>query len=167
MVFCVVGGFPVVGWCSFSIVAEYDEGGVLMRFMVYLYIGLFLYVLFSYATSLSFKFLWNVRDGVDAINLAEFMPGDWVMACESHGYDQRFVVEEFGREYPLVGSADEDAWGMVFISGDGSYVSASGTCFDSGVILRATVKRCMKREEAVFKRNKRSARTGCAVFTTG
>lgn len=101
----------------------------------------------DYYNSLAFKLWWLNARGATVFNLGELEPGDWIIACDSHGYDQAPKVN--GRFYPVVGWPSEESWGLLFIFKDGSYKAETGSVGSSG-IMPSLAKKCVTRNEAVF-----------------
>jgi hypothetical protein len=97
----------------------------------------------------------------ERINLSLLMPGKWEQVCGAHGYSGPFYVEKYNRTYSPAGAADDGAWGLLFISSDGSFVPASGNCRLNGA--RLFVRGCVSRETAVMLGTTES--NGCRTFS--
>ena len=93
-------------------------------------------------------------------DLAELMPGDWEMVCESDGYDGPLYLERYGKTYEPVGRPQDASWGLIFISADGSFTAASGSCREPGL---EPLGGCLERKEALLVRSERG-RADCPVF---
>jgi hypothetical protein len=96
------------------------------------------------------------------LNLAELMPGDWEMVCESHGYDMPLYLDRYGKTYDPVGPAQDSTWGLIFISADGSFKSASGSCRAPGLL---PLGGCLERKDAVLVRSEHG-RADCPAFVS-
>lgn len=94
------------------------------------------------------------------LNLAELMPGDWEMVCESHGYDGPLYLARYGKTYAPVGPPQDAAWGLIFISADGSFKAASGSCRVPGLL---PLPGCQEKPEAILVRTERG-RADCPEF---
>ena len=68
-----------------------------------------------------------------SLDIAALMPGDWELVCDAHGYGGEVYVN--GKRYPPVGDMQDGAWGLLFISHDGSYTTAAGNCRTTNVNL--------------------------------
>lgn len=110
-----------------------------------------------------FLFRISAAAGVRELDLAELMPGDWELVCESHGYDGPLRLDRYGRTYPPAAPPQDGVWGLVFIAADGSYESAVGSCRYPGVGIHLGPGRvCVERSGATLRRQ---AGTGeCASF---
>ncbi len=112
------------------------------------------------------RFLYRLSlakaQNAQTLNLAEMMPGDWEMVCESHGYDGPLYLERYGRTYAPVGPAQDSTWGMIFISADGSFTAASGSCRVPGLQPRPG---CLEKAEAILIRAQRG-RADCPEFVS-
>jgi hypothetical protein len=62
------------------------------------------------------------------IELAELMPTDWEMVCESHGYDGPLYIKKYDKTYSPAAPSQDGVWGLIFIRADGSYTQAVGSC---------------------------------------
>ncbi|MES2185537.1 MAG: hypothetical protein V4505_13370 [Pseudomonadota bacterium] len=82
------------------------------------------------------------------MDLGDLMPGEWEMACDAHGYSGDFIVEKYGRTYPSASDLEDSAWGLVFISHDGTYTSVGGHCKPTG--MRIYLPGCVPRQQAVL-----------------
>lgn len=98
----------------------------------------------------------------ERIDLAKLMPGDWELVCESHGYDGPMYLKKYNRTYEPVAAPDDATWGLIFISADGSYVPASGSCRLNHA--KFYVNGCSPRESAKLIRKESSS--GCTTFST-
>ena len=92
----------------------------------------------------------EVASGAQTLNLASLMPGDWELVCGANGYGGDFHLNKYKRTYSAVGDLQDGAWGMVFISADGSYTAARGNCRSAKVLL--SLSGCHHRHEAVMLR---------------
>ncbi len=101
-------------------------------------------------------------NNAQTLNLAELMPGDWEMVCESSGYDGPRYLERYGRTYEPVGHPQDSSWGLIFISADGSFTAASGSCRAPGL---EPLGGCLERKEALLVRSERG-RADCPVFVS-
>lgn len=101
-------------------------------------------------------------NNAQTLNLAELMPGDWEMVCESSGYDGPLHLERYGRTYEPVGHPQDSSWGLIFISADGSFTAASGSCRAPGL---EPLGGCLERREALLVRSERG-RADCPVFVS-
>lgn len=103
----------------------------------------------------------QISSGANALNLAELMPGDWELVCESHGYEGPMYLERYDKTFEPVSRFQDAAWGLIFISADGSYRTAAGSCSPGGV--RFSTNGCIERAEATFVRE--PEKDGCTNFT--
>lgn len=94
------------------------------------------------------------------VALAELMPGDWELVCDGHGYNGSFYLQQYKRTYPAVGDMQDGAWGLVFISSDGSYTKSAGNCLSSGAYV--SIEGCHTRAQAVLSLQKTAGR--CPSF---
>jgi hypothetical protein len=78
------------------------------------------------------------------------MPGDWELVCESHGYDGPLYLKRYNKIFEPVAPPQDGVWGLIFISNDGSYKSAVGSCRVPGV--RLYTNGCTERGQAVLLR---------------
>lgn len=99
-------------------------------------------------------------NNAQTLDLGELMPGNWEMVCESGGYDGALYLERYGRTYEPVGPPQDSAWGLIFISTDGSFKAASGSCRVPGL---QPLPGCLERPEALLVRSERG-RTDCPEF---
>lgn len=82
------------------------------------------------------------------LKLHELMPGDWELVCSSSCYQGKFYLEKYKRSFPSVGECHDGAWGLTFISKDGSARAAGGSCKEPGVSMRTGPVQCLPRESA-------------------
>ena len=112
------------------------------------------------------RFLYRLSlakaNNAQTLNLAKLMPGDWEMVCESSGYDGPRYLERYGRTYEPVGHPQDSSWGLIFISADGSFTAASGSCRAPGL---EPLGGCLERKEALLVRSERG-RADCPVFVS-
>lgn len=112
------------------------------------------------------RFLYRLSlakaNNAQTLNLAELMPGDWEMVCESSGYDGPLYLERYGRTYEPVGRPQDSSWGLIFISADGSFTAASGSCRAPGL---EPLGGCLERKDALLVRSERG-RADCPVFVS-
>jgi hypothetical protein len=99
-------------------------------------------------------------NNAQTLNLAELMPGDWEMVCESSGYDGPLYLKRYGKTYEPVGRPQDSAWGLIFISADGSFTSASGSCRVPGL---QPLPGCREKPEALLVRSEHG-RVDCPEF---
>lgn len=106
----------------------------------------------------------SISAGSSELRLAELMPGDWELVCESHGYDGPLYLKRYNKTYTPAAPSQEGVWGFVFIAKDGSYRTAVGSCASVGVYLNFDPRFCIKRHEAnlFLSPNRREA---CATFS--
>jgi hypothetical protein len=90
-----------------------------------------------------------IKNDTQELSLPELMPGNWELVCDSHGYDGPLYLKQYGRTYPPVAPPQDGVWGLLFISSDGSFVSAVGSCRYPGVQLDANG--CTKRSRASLR----------------
>jgi hypothetical protein len=62
------------------------------------------------------------------IELAELMPTDWEMVCESHGYDGPLYIQKYNKIFSPAAPSQSGVWGLIFIRADGSFTQAVGSC---------------------------------------
>lgn len=99
--------------------------------------------------------------GKKELRLPDLMPGDWEMVCESHGYDGPLYLKQYNKTYSPVAPPQDAVWGLIFISKDGSYKSAAGSCRSTRFLLRTNG--CVKREKAIVIKEKDYS-SECSVF---
>ena len=103
----------------------------------------------------------KVSAGVQKIILSELMPGDWELVCSSHSYDGPLYLKQYNKTFPTVAS-DDGGWGLIFISKDGSFSSAVGSCGrQAGTYISLEPHFCVKRSDAVLSRSEISS---CTTF---
>jgi hypothetical protein len=92
----------------------------------------------------------QISSGAKELDLAKLMPGDWELVCDSHAYDGPLHLKRYNKTFEPASRAQDDAWGLIFISPDGSYQSASGSCR----VLDAELSTdgCIERAKAKFVR---------------
>jgi hypothetical protein len=107
------------------------------------------------------QFLYRLGRASDRaeLDLGNLMPGDWELACDAHGYGGDFYVRKYARNYPAAGQMQDGAWGIVFISPDGSFQSAASTCA-KGTYL--DLRGCVARAQSGLVKDKETQ--GCAYF---
>jgi hypothetical protein len=103
----------------------------------------------------------QIEAGTDTIDLAALMPGDWELMCDGHAYNDGAYVAKYNRKYPAVSHSDKGAWGLLFISPDGSYNYASGTCPITNALLDGSG--CWPRDQAVLYRRRDRSQT-CPLY---
>jgi hypothetical protein len=140
--------------------SEGRNRGILRR-KIHLLFGVIFILLFTwmgmgFPSSLAeYRFLLRLKEfsinKAIEISASELMPGDWVMMCESHGYDEDLYIKEYDKKYPNVGAMQDGAWGLIFINPNGSYTSVSASC-GMGVYVKFSGNRCLARDKAVFHR---------------
>lgn len=92
----------------------------------------------------------QVTSGTQELRLSDLMPGDWELVCESHGYDGPLYLKRYNKIFEPVAPPQDGVWGLIFISNDGSYKSAVGSCRVPGV--RLYTNGCTERGQAVLLR---------------
>lgn len=90
----------------------------------------------------------EVTSGAQELRLPDFMPGDWELVCESHGYDGPFYLQRYNRTFEPAAPPQDSVWGLIFISNNGSYKSVVGSCREPGVLLY--MNGCIERDQAVL-----------------
>lgn len=105
----------------------------------------------------------QIAAGAKELDLAELMPGNWELVCESHGYDGPKYLERYNKVFEPASRRQDEAWGLIFISADGSYRSAAGSCSVRG--LRFGSRGCLERTKAIFVRELENG--GCKSFMGG
>jgi hypothetical protein len=103
----------------------------------------------------------QVTSGAQELRLPDLMPGDWELVCESHGYDGPLYLKRYNKTFEPVAPPQDGVWGLIFISNDGSYKSAVGSCRAPGV--RLYTNGCTERNQAVLLRGTNHG--GCPEFT--
>ena len=88
----------------------------------------------------------SLKSGSKTIDLSTEWPGDWELVCESHGYDGDLYLEKYKKTYPSIAPPQDGMWGLIFISADGSYSGAIGSCRTPGAQLRTNG--CTPRSQA-------------------
>ena len=121
---------------------------------------------FGAPTSIDEAYFLNKVSSLDAsganeLKLSELMPGNWEMVCDSHGYDGPFYLEQYKKTFYPVAPPQDGVWGLIFISKDGSYSSAIGSCRVPRALLVANG--CIERSQAVLTRS--TNHHGCQEFT--
>jgi hypothetical protein len=116
-------------------------------------VGVAVWRFFGYPTSFDeaiflYKLSSSVSAGSSELRLAEMMPGDWELVCESHSYDGPLHLKRYNRTYPPAAPSQDGVWGFIFIAKDGSYRSAVGSCGSVGVHLDFDPRVCIERHEA-------------------
>lgn len=101
-----------------------------------------------------------VAQPTTSLNLSSLMPGDWELVCGAHCYDGPLVVSKYNRTFPAVSACQDGAWGLVFISSDGSCTSAAGDCRSSSIHIG--LDRCLPRSGATVRRD--SEQRSCPSF---
>ena len=120
---------------------------------------------YSYAEALFLSSLISASSkNVEKIDLAELMPQDWEMACESHGYDEPLHLTKYQKTFPTAGAMQDGSWGLIFIRTDGSFNLVSSSC-RTGVYLRFSGNRCLTREKAILIKDRERENRACNVFT--
>ena len=124
---------------------------------------------FGYPTSLDeaiflHKLSSSVSAGASSLRLAEMMPGDWELVCESHSYDGPLHLKHYNKTYPPAAPSQDGVWGFIFIAKDGSYRSAVGSCGSVGAHLNFDPRFCIKRHEAYLFLSP-DRREPCATFS--
>ena len=114
--------------------------------------GLFLHKLSSSVSSKSKE-----------LKLAELMPGDWELVCESHSYDGPLYLKRYNKTFPPAAPSQDGVWGFIFIAKDGSYSSAVGSCGRIGVHLTFEPHLCIERSKAILSLT--GNRESCATFS--
>lgn len=94
------------------------------------------------------------KDASPNISLRTLMPGDWQLVCDAHCYQGEIRLSDFDKTFPPISDCTENAWGLLFISPDGSYTSARGGC-GSNMPVYIRIGGCVSRERAVLKRTTR------------
>lgn len=92
----------------------------------------------------------EVEAGAQELKLAALMPGDWELVCGANGYGGDFHLKKYNRTYSAVGDLQDGAWGMIFISADGSFTAAKGSCRSAKT--RLSLEGCHHRHDAVMRR---------------
>lgn len=101
--------------------------------------------------------------GSQELKLAQLMPGDWELVCESHGYDGPLYLRRYERTYPPAAPSQDGVWGLIFIAKDGSYRSAVGSCGRVGANLTFEPHVCIDRPRAILVLA--GNRTSCPTFS--
>lgn len=122
---------------------------------------------FAFHASASQKLFYNkldslIQSNAAEINLSDIMEGDWEMACRSDGYDQNIHIAKYNRTYKPVGAMDENAWGVIFISADGTYKSVTGWCSKGGVSLN--LRGCMDRAKSILYKREPQQGDNCPSY---
>ncbi len=94
----------------------------------------------------------NTRAGSGDLKLSELMPGDWELACDSHGYDGPMYLKRYNKTFPPVAPPQDGVWGLIFISKDGSFSSAVGSCGRIGAYVTLEPLGCVERSRATIIR---------------
>ncbi len=145
------------GMVSIPLVVILAMGLILKGFRIYnlsraIYISLILMTVWFFSgapTSIS-EAIFYVRlnylasSNAEEINLGKIMYGNWEMVCQSDGYDGPVHIEKYDRWYQPTGYPQDGYWGLIFISPDGSYTSATGN--DVSLALDG----CVERSKAVL-----------------
>jgi hypothetical protein len=138
------------------------------KFSFVAFVGLIFFILFDdwIPTSLDeYKFIKEVSTrlvtGTDELRLPDLMLGDWELVCESLGYDGPLYLKQYNKTYSPVAPPQDGVWGLIFISKDGSYKSASGSCRSTKALLRTNG--CAKREKAILIKDKDYS-SECPIF---
>ena len=105
---------------------------------------------------------FEVKSGAKQLKLVELMPGDWELVCGAHGYGGDFHLRKYNRTYSAVGATQDGAWGMIFISADGSFTAANGGCSSAQALL--SLEGCHNRHDAVMVREDNEAK--CPSFSS-
>ena len=95
-----------------------------------------------------------------SLDLAALMPGEWELVCSAHCYDGGVFLKQYDRQFPAVSACQDGAWGLLFISSNGSYASAAGDCRSSSIDVQ--LDRCLPRSAAVLQRH--PGNTMCPSF---
>ena len=103
----------------------------------------------------------TVRAGAPELRLDAHFPGEWETVCGSHCYSGSIHLSQNDRTYEPVSGCSDGAWGLIFISKDGTYGSASGKCHRTG--FRLLVEGCLKRQDSIIPRDHVS-RWPCAQY---
>lgn len=94
----------------------------------------------------------KAKAGSGESKLSELMPGDWELVCDSHGYDGPLYLERYNKTYPPAAPPQDGVWGLIFISKDGSYRSAVGSCDRIGAYVTFEPSECLERSQATVIR---------------
>lgn len=111
-----------------------------------------------------FKLSSSVSAGPSGLRLAEMMPGDWELVCESHSCDGPLYLKRYDKTYTPAAPSQDGVWGLIFIAKDGSYRSVVGSCGSVGVHLDFDPRFCIERHEANLSLSS-SRRELCATFS--
>jgi hypothetical protein len=105
----------------------------------------------------------SVKDGSRELRLAELMPGDWELVCDSHAYDDSLYLKRYDKTFPPVAPPQDGVWGLIFIARDGSYSSAVGSCGRIGAYVTVEPLGCVERSKATLTRT--PSNKSCPAFS--
>jgi hypothetical protein len=107
----------------------------------------------SYAEARFLHRLESVAAGdLRSVPLDNLMAGDWELVCDAHCYNGGIRLSRYNKSFPSIGACTEEAWGLLFISNDGSYTSAGGRCGGSSTSVYIKLNGCIAKEQAVLRR---------------
>ena len=95
-----------------------------------------------------------------SLDLVTLMSGDWELVCDAHCYSGLIHLKQYGRTYAPVSACHDSAWGLIFVSADGSHDAASGNCRPHGLTIH--LDRCLTRASAKLHRLRE--RSGCPEY---
>ena len=105
----------------------------------------------------------SISSGSQQLKLADLMPGNWELVCESHSYDGPQYLKRYEKTYPPAAPPQDRVWGLIFIAKDGSYRSAVGSCGRIGAYLSLAPHGCIERSQAIL--TLAGNRASCATFS--
>lgn len=104
----------------------------------------------------------SAKAGSSELKLAELMPGEWELVCDSHGYDGPQYLKRYNKTFPPVAPPHDGVWGLIFIAQDGTYRSAVGSCGRNGAHLTLEPLGCVERAKATLTRT--PSNISCPLF---